>query len=197
LRPDGVFKNSSDFSYAFAPEPRISVRFRSGDLQKHIEELRSTWKSVAGNTDFEYQFLDDALNAAYQQEQRLGRMVRYASLLSIFIACMGLFGLATLVVVRRTKEIGIRKVLGADVSNIVRLLSKDFVVLVGIASLIAFPLAWIALHKWLQDFAYRMHISWWLFVAAACLSLVIALVTVSIQAMRAALANPVKSLRTE
>jgi putative ABC transport system permease protein len=197
LRPDGVFKNSSDFSFEFAPEPRVSVRFRGGNLQKHIETLRTTWKSVAGDTDFEYQFLDDALNTAYQQEQRLGSMVRYASLLSIFIACMGLFGLATLVVVRRTKEIGIRKVLGADISTIVTLLSKDFVVLVGIASLIAFPLAWLALNKWLQDFAYRMHISWWLFAAAAFLSLIIAVVTVSVQAMRAALANPVKSLRTE
>jgi putative ABC transport system permease protein len=110
---------------------------------------------------------------------------------------MGLFGLATLVVVRRTKEIGIRKVLGADVSRIVILLSRDFVLLVVIASLIAFPLAWWGLQKWLQDFAFRIDIPWMAFVAAAILSLVVALLTVSIQAVKAALMNPVKSLRTE
>jgi putative ABC transport system permease protein len=110
---------------------------------------------------------------------------------------MGLFGLVTLIVVRRTKEIGIRKVLGADVTNVVALLSKDFVILVMIASLIAFPLAWWGLHTWLQDFTYRIAFPWLLFIAAAAIALFIALLTVSIQAVRAALMNPVKSLRTE
>ena len=197
LRPTGIFEHSSDVSFEFAPEPRISVRFRGGNLEKHIAFLKRTWKHVAGDQDFEYQFLDDALNKAYQQEQRLGSIVRYASFLSIFIACMGLFGLATLVVVRRTKEIGIRKVLGADVSTIVALLSKDFLWLVLIASLIAFPIAWWALNRWLQDFTYRISIVWWVFAGAALVSLFIALATVSIQAIRAALTNPVKSLRTE
>jgi putative ABC transport system permease protein len=166
-------------------------------LQSHIESLKSAWKSVAGNRDFEYQFLDDALNAAYQQEQRLSKIVRYASFLSIFIACMGLFGLATLIVVRRTKEIGIRKVLGADISRIVVLVSKDFILLIVLASVIAFPVAWWALHKWLQDFAYRIDIPWLAFVGAALFALLVALLTVSIQAIKAAIANPVKSLRTE
>jgi len=197
LKPDSFFRRSTDVNYNFPPQPRISVRFRAGNLQTHIDFLRSSWKSVAGDQDFEYKFLDDQLNAAYEQEQRLGKIVRYASLLSIFIACMGLFGLATLVVVRRTKEIGIRKVLGADVRTIVTLLSKDFVVLVIIASLIAFPIAWWALHKWLQDFAYRINIPWLAFLGAALLALVVALLTVSIQAIKAALTNPVKSLRTE
>jgi putative ABC transport system permease protein len=169
LKPDSIFRHSSDFSFTSQPEPRVSVRFRAGDVQKHIESLRSAWKSVAGNEDFEYQFLDDALNASYQQEQRLGKIVRYASVLSVFIACMGLFGLATLVVVRRTKEIGIRKVLGADVGRIVVLLSKDFIVLVLVASLISFPVAWWGLQKWLQDFAYRISIPWLAFVGAALL----------------------------
>ena len=142
-------------------------------------------------------FLDDALATAYQQEQRLGNIVKYASMLSVFIACLGLFGLATLVVVRRTKEIGIRKVLGADVPGIVGLLSKDFVVLVVVASLIAFPIAWWALDKWLQDFAYRIDVPWMAFGGAALLVLFIALLTVSFQAIKAALMNPVKSLRTE
>ena len=124
-------------------------------------------------------------------------MVQYASFLSIFIACMGLFGLATLVVVRRTKEIGIRKVLGANVGRIVTLLSKDFIIMVLVASLIAFPIAWWALHTWLEDFAYRINIPWWIFLMAALIALLVALATVSTQAIKAALSNPVKSLRTE
>ena len=197
LRPDSIFRGSSDASSNFPGQPRITVRFSGGDLKAHVELLRSTWKSVAGNQDFDYQFLDDALNAAYQQEERLGKIVRYASFLSIFIACMGLFGLATLIVVRRTKEIGIRKVLGADVSNIVGLLSKDFVILVMVASVIAFPIAWWALQKWLQDFTYRINIPLLAFAGAALLTLVVALLTVSFHAVRAANANPVHSLRTE
>jgi len=197
LKPDSIFSRSSDVSYDATPRPRVSVRFSGGNLEEHIEFLRTSWKSVAGDQEFDYRFLDDALNTAYQQEQRLGKMVKYASFLSIFIACMGLFGLATLVVVRRTKEIGIRKVLGADVSRIVLLLSKDFVVLVIIASLIAFPIAWWGLNKWLQDFAYRIDVPWLTFIIAALLALLIALLTVSVQAIKAAITNPVKSLRTE
>jgi putative ABC transport system permease protein len=197
LKPDSIFRHSSDMSFNFPAQPRVSVLFRGGNLQSHIESLRSAWKSVAGDQDFEYRFLDDTLNAAYQQEQRLSKIVRYASFLSIFIACMGLFGLATLVVVRRTKEIGIRKVLGANMGGIVVLLSKDFILLVIIASLIAFPVAWWALHKWLQDFAYRIDIPLLAFFIAALMALVVALLTVSIQAIKAALTNPVKSLRTE
>jgi putative ABC transport system permease protein len=159
--------------------------------------LKANWKAVAGNQDFEYRFLDDSLNTMYREEQRLSTIVKYASGLSIFVACMGLFGLATLVVTRRTKEIGIRKVLGADVSNIVGLLSKEFLIMVGIAALVSFPIAWFALHKWLEDFAYRISISWWVFVVAGLVALVIALLTVSFQAIKAAIANPVKSLRTE
>jgi putative ABC transport system permease protein len=197
LKPDSIFAGSSDVSYSTSPQPRISVRFRGGNLQENITFLKSTWKSVAGDQDFEYQFLDDALNTAYQQEERLGKIVRYAAFLSIFIACLGLFGLATLIVVRRTKEIGIRKILGADVTNIVGLVSKDFVVLVFVASLVAFPLAWWMLQKWLQDFTYRINIPLLAFAGAALLTLFVALVTVSFQAVKAAMANPVKTLRTE
>jgi putative ABC transport system permease protein len=197
LKAKDIFQNSSDVNYNFSPQPRISVRFSGGNLQEHVAFLRSAWRSVAGDQDFDYQFLDDALNSAYEQEQRLGKMVKYASFLSIFIACMGLFGLATLVVVKRTKEIGIRKVLGADVSRIVILLSRDFVILVLTASLVAFPIAWWALQKWLQDFAYRIDVPWLAFIGAAVLTLAVALITVSVQAIKAALSNPVKSLRTE
>ena len=197
LKPDSIRKASSDVNSNFASQPRISVRMRGGNIAEQIAFLKDAWKSVAGDQDFEYRFLDDALATSYQQEQRLQNIVKYASVLSIFIACLGLFGLATLVVVRRTKEIGIRKVLGADVKGIVGLLSKDFVLLVGIASLIAFPVAWWGLNKWLQDFAYRIDIPWLAFIGAAILALLVALLTVSFQAVKAALANPVKSLRTE
>ena len=197
LRPDSFFRRSSDASLNFPAQPRISVRFRAGNVPQHIAFLKSAWKSVAGDQDFEFRFLDDALAAAYEQEQRLSKIVRYASVLSIFIACMGLFGLATLVVARRTKEIGIRKVLGANVSGIVALLSRDFIALIIVASIISFPIAWWALQKWLQDFAYRISIPWLAFLAAAMLAMIVALSTVSIQAIRAALTNPVKSLRTE
>jgi len=197
LKPDSLFAQSSDVSSSFAAKPRITVRFREGSVEDHIALLRATWKSVAGDQDFEYTFLDDALARAYEQEQRLGNIVQYSSLLSIFIACMGLFGLATLVVVRRTKEIGIRKVLGAGVRSVVVLLSKDFLLLVLIAALIAFPVAWWALSDWLRDFAYRIDMPLWVFFAAALLTLLVALATVSIQALRAALANPVRTLRTE
>ena len=119
------------------------------------------------------------------------------AVLAIFIACLGLFGLATYMAEQRTKEIGVRKVLGASVSNIVSMLSKDFAKLVLIAAVIAFPIAWFAMNKWLQDFAYRINIGWWIFIAAAVITLLIALATVVFQAIKAAVANPVKSLRTE
>lgn len=197
LKPDSVFRRSSDVVFNFPPTPRISVRFRGGDVHSQIGFLRTSWKKVAGDQEFQYTFLDDALKTAYQQEERLSKIIQYASFLSIFIACMGLFGLATLVVARRTKEIGIRKVLGADVSQIVALLSKDFILIVVIASIIAFPLAWWGVSKWLQDFAYRIDIPWMAFAFSALIALLIALATVSLQAVKAALANPVKSLRTE
>jgi putative ABC transport system permease protein len=197
LRGKDAFENSSDVSYGVAPRPRISVRFKPGNVQEHVASLKATWKAVAGDREFDHVFLDESLAASYQQEQRLSKIVQYASFLSIFIACMGLFGLATLVVVRRTKEIGIRKVLGADVSKLVVLISKDFVMLVVVASLIAFPLAWWALNKWMEDFAYRIDVPWWVFILATVITLVIALATVSIQAVKAAMMNPVKSLKTE
>lgn len=197
LKAQPFFEHSSDVSYSYSPDPRVSVKFNGGNIQSNVELLRKTWKEVAGDQEFDYYFLDDELRAAYEQEQRLGNIVEYASFLSIFIACLGLFGLATLVVARRTKEIGIRKVLGADVTTLVGLLTKDFVLLVLISSLIAFPLAWIVLNKWFQDFAYRIDIPLWVFAVSALLVLLIALATVSVQSVRAAVANPVKSLRSE
>jgi putative ABC transport system permease protein len=196
LDPADVFKSSTDVVSNYSSSPRISIRFK-GNVQDNVAYLKSAWKKVAGDREFDNFFLDDTLATAYEQEKRLSKIVIYAAFLSIFISCMGLFGLATLVVVRRTKEIGIRKVLGADVSKIVTLLSKDFIVLVAIASLVAFPLAWWALQSWLQDFAYRIDVPWLAFIGAAVAALIVTLLTVSFQAIKAALMNPVKSLRTE
>jgi putative ABC transport system permease protein len=133
----------------------------------------------------------------YEEEQRMGKRIFAFSILAIFIACLGLFGLATYMAEQRTKEIGVRKVLGATVSNIVSMLSVDFLRLVILSAIVAFPIAWWFMQKWLQDFAFRVNIGWWIFLAAAGIAAAIALVTVSFQAIKAALANPVKSLRTE
>jgi ABC-type antimicrobial peptide transport system permease subunit len=133
----------------------------------------------------------------FLSEMLISKLSRVFAALAIIISCLGLFGLATYTAERRTKEIGIRKVLGASVSGIAGLLSKDFMKLVLIASIIAFPIAWWAMHNWLQSYSYRIEISWWIFIAAGAVAVLIALITISFQAIRAAVANPVKSLRTE
>jgi putative ABC transport system permease protein len=197
LKLDTIRRQSSDISFANSPQPRISVRMKAGKVQDNINILKRAWQAVAPNQDFEYHFLDESLASAYEQEQKSATVVKIASGLSIFIACMGLFGLATLTVTRRTKEIGIRKVLGANAAQVVKLLSGDFLLLIVLAALIAFPVAWWVMNKWLADFAYRTGISWWVFAVAAIVSILIAFVTISTQAIKAAWMNPVKSLRTE
>jgi putative ABC transport system permease protein len=149
------------------------------------------------HSEFDYYFIDEVLASYYETEQKTSRLIGAAMLIAIFISCLGLFGLVMFIAERKTKEIGIRKIIGADVADIVRLLCKDFIVLVGIAILIASPIAWWLMNRWLQDFAYRLPIRWWIFAIAGATVIVIALLTVSVQAMKAALANPVKSLRTE
>lgn len=191
------FEFSSDVSSSNSSNPRVSVKFREGNLQDHIAILESNWKTVAGDQEFAYSFLDDALSAAYDQERRLSKIVQYTSILSIFIACLGLFGLATLVVARRKKEIGIRKVLGADVKTLVATLNKEFVIQILIASVIAFPLAWLMLNRWMRDFEYRIDIPYWIFLFAAIIVLLVGLITVSFQSIKAAMRNPIKGLRSE
>ncbi len=197
LKMDTIGRQSDNVSFPVSPKPRISVRMKADNLQANIDILKKAWQTIAPNQDFEYQFLDDRLAVAYEQEQKSAVVVKIASGLSIFIACMGLFGLATLTVTRRTKEIGIRKVLGANATQVVQLLSKDFLVLVAVAAIIAFPVAWWAMDTWLSDFAYRTAIGWWIFIISGFASLSIAFITISTQAIKAALANPVESLRTE
>lgn len=167
------------------------------DIKSLVKNIETKWKSMAPGMPFSYQFLDQSFDNMYRAERRTGKIALAFSILAILIACLGLLGLAIYMSEQRIKEIGVRKVLGASVSNLVGMLSKDFLMLVAIGALMAFPLAWWFMHKWLQDFAYRIDISWWVFAFAGILALLIALITVSFQAIRAALTNPVKSLRTE
>jgi putative ABC transport system permease protein len=173
------------------------VKVNAKDIPVLLTSVQKQWASFHSGAPFVYAFLDERFNQTYQAEQKTGRILGIFAGLTIFVACLGLFGLATFTAEQRTKEIGIRKVLGANVSGIVSLLSKDFLKLVFIAFLIASPAAWLIMNKWLQDFAYRIPIDGWIFVWAAILALAITLVTISFQAIRAALANPVDSLRSE
>ena len=175
----------------------IAMRIKTDNISSLIAHVQNKWKSIVPGQPFNYSFMDDDFDKIYSSEQRVGKIAMTFSILAILIACLGLFGLVTYAAEQRTKEIGIRKVLGATVSNIVAMLSKDFLKLVMIAALIAFPVAWWAMNKWLQDFAYRINISWWIFIVAGVVALLIALITVSFKAIKAAVANPVKNLRTE
>ncbi len=175
----------------------VVIRTTPANMQKIITLLQQGFHTVYGNYPFTYGFVDAALSKLYITEQRMEKLFNAFSILSIVISCLGLFGLATFAAQQRIKEIGVRKVLGASEAGIVALLSKDFVQLVAVSFVIAFPVAWWAMNKWLQGFAYRIHISWWVFVIAGLGALLIALITVSFQSIKAAIANPVKSLRTE
>ncbi len=175
----------------------FTVKLGTQNIQDNLTYLEKIYKQYFPGNPFEYFFVDDNYNRQYQTEQQYGQIFTSASFLAIFIACLGLFGLATFTVEQRTKEIGIRKVMGANVPQIARLLSKDFLVLVIISILIASPLAWWAMDKWLQEFAYRTEINIWIFALAGGITVLIALLTVGSQAIKAAMSNPVDSLRSE
>jgi len=175
----------------------MAVRFRTNDAFSLVRQVESKFHAAKQGLPFSYTFMDNDFDKLYHTDQQTGRIFITFAVFAILIACIGLFGLVTYAAEQRTKEIGIRKVLGARVTSIVGLLSREFAMLVGIAALIAFPAAWWAMYKWLDTFAYRTDISWWIFLAAGAAALAIALLTVSIQTIRAALANPVKSLRSE
>jgi putative ABC transport system permease protein len=174
----------------------VVVRVK-GNISSSINQFEQSWRSFSTSEPFDYNFLDEAFDAQYRSEKRLGTIFGIFAVLSIFIACLGLFGLSAFMAEKRTKEIGVRKVLGASVPNVIALLSKDFLKLTCVASILAFPVAWYFMNNWLQDFAYRINITWWIFIASAALALMVAMLTVSFQAIRAALTNPVKSLRSE
>jgi putative ABC transport system permease protein len=179
------------------PEGGLIFKIRTADIAGLLSAMKKQWDAFNIDEPFTYSFMDDLYNKTYSSEQKTGTILNIFAVLIIFVACLGLFGLATYTAEQRTKEIGIRKVLGASVTQVTQILSKEFLKLVLIASLIAFPAAWWAMNKWLQSFAYRINISWWVFVVAGVSALLIASLTISFQAIKAAIANPVKSLRTE
>ncbi len=183
--------------YYKAANPRMYIKTTGKEASQAITATEKLWKQFSPGYPFEYSFLDQTYNELYKTEQRTGFLFNVFAVVAILISCLGLLGLATYTAQVKTKEIGIRKVLGASVAGIVQLLAKDFILLVIIAIVIAAPIAWWAMNNWLQDFTYRINISWWVFAVAGVLAVLIALMTVSFQAVRAAMANPVKSLRTE
>jgi len=175
----------------------ISLRIAGGDIQATLSGIRDMWQNMVPDSPFHYTFLDQHFEEIYRTDQQISQVLGIVTVLAIIIACLGLFGLASVTTAQRTKEIGIRKVIGATVSNVTALLSKDFVKLVLLANLIAWPATWFIMNNWLENFAYRIYVSWWMFVLAGGLALVIALLTVSTQAIKAALTNPVKALKYE
>ena len=182
---------------AYSTYSPISIKVETKDLPSTIDAIKKKYNEFFPGNLFDYTFLDEHFNEQYANEKLFGKVFAIFSGLAIVIACLGLLGLSLFSTAQRTKEIGVRKVLGASISNIVLLLSKDFIRLVIIAFVIASPVIWYVMHQWLQDFAYRTTISWWIFFAAGLSSIVIALATISFQAIKAAIASPVKSLRTE
>jgi len=175
----------------------ISIKITGKDTHATLAYLENTWRKLLPETPYQFTFLDENFDKLYQSEQRQGKIFMVFACIAIFIACLGLFGLSSFAITQRVKEIGIRKVLGASSGSIVTLLSKDFLTLIAIAAIMAFPIAWYAMNNWLNDFAYRISIQWWVFALAGILAALIALVTVSLQAIKAAGANPVNSLKTE
>jgi putative ABC transport system permease protein len=195
IKPFALFNvasksNNNGISFAI-------LSLHAGNPEQVVHSVESTWKALAPGVPFEYSFLDKDFEALYRSEQQMGTVFSVFTLLSIFVACLGLFGLSVFTAERRIKEIGIRKILGASVSSVVSLLSKDFIILVILSAVIAFPIAWWTMSKWLETFAYRISIDWWTFVLVGLLAIAIALVTVSFQAIKAAMANPVTNLRAE
>jgi putative ABC transport system permease protein len=175
----------------------FTAKVETTNVDETLKQMNAILQTIDQDHLFEYHFLDNQWDLFYREDKMRKTIFFSVALLTILIACLGLFGLATYAAEQRIKEIGIRKVLGASVTNIVSMLSKDFLKLVIISALLAFPIAWWAMNNWLQDFAYHITISWWMFLGAGCLAVMIALFTISFQAIKAAVANPVKSLRTE
>ncbi|MCF2488306.1 ABC transporter permease [Dyadobacter sp. CY347] len=184
--------NQKDWGYE-----EMSVRIKGNDAKRAIAGIQAVWNNIVPQQEFKYSFLDDHFATLYKADSQVSEIVGILAALAIFVSCLGLFGLASYSAERRFKEIGVRKVMGASVAGIVALLSKDFLKLVIASILIASPIAWWAVSTWLKDFAYRIDIEWWIFLLAGALSVVVALLTISFQSIKAALTNPVKSLRSE
>ncbi|KAA2219609.1 ABC transporter permease [Maribacter flavus] len=175
----------------------MAIKIEAGNFENAVSKIENVWNNIVPGEPFNYYFMDDSFNDSYQSERRLGNIFVIFTVLSIFIACLGLFGLAAFNAEKRVKEIGVRKVLGASVMQISVKLTMDFLKLVGVAILISLPLGWYATNKWLEDFSYKIDIPWWVFALAAFLAITVAVITVSYQSIKASIVNPVKSLRTE
>jgi ABC-type antimicrobial peptide transport system permease subunit len=187
-------KDGDQLMYNILLQPQSA----DGSLWRNtINQIKSAYKEVYPDEDFEYSFLDESIAKYYTIEKNAAQLLIWATGLTIFISCLGLFALAVYSSLQRTKEIGVRKIIGASVLQIVSLLVKDFLQPVIIAFIIAIPIAWYGTNKWLEDFAYKTNISWWIFIVTGCSATLIALLTISFQSVKAAVANPVKSLRTE
>ncbi len=176
---------------------QASIKLSTTNIASTMQSIKKIWEQSFPNNVYEYRFLDEKIDNFYKQENQLAQLYKIFAAIAIFLSCLGLYGLASFMAVQRIKEVGIRKVLGASAGNIVYLFSREFIILIAIAFAIATPLAWITMSKWLQDYVYRINISWWVFAAGGLVAIFIALATISFQAIKAAIANPVKSLRTE
>jgi putative ABC transport system permease protein len=204
----GVVKDFNDRSLRNSLAPLImatnqtmyrqaAIKLVTTNISSTLQSIKKIWQQIFPDYVYEYRFLDDKIASFYKQENQLSQLYKLFAAIAIFLSCLGLYGLASFMAVQRIKEVGIRKVLGATAGNIVYLFSKEFIILITIAFAIATPIAWYSMHQWLQDYAYRINIGWWLFAAGGLAAIIIALATISFQAIKAALANPVKSLRTE
>ncbi len=204
----GVLKDFNDRSLRQSVAPLLittnitmyrqaAIKLATTNMSSTMQSVKKIWQQTFPDYVYEYKFLDNKIDNFYKQENQLSQLYKIFAAIAIFLSCLGLYGLASFMAVQRIKEIGIRKVLGATAGNIVYLFSKEFIILIAIAFAIATPLAWYYMHQWLQDYAYRIKISWWLFAAGGLVAIIIALASISFQAIKAAVANPVKSLRTE
>lgn len=176
---------------------QASVKLSTSNMAGSMEKIKKLWEHTFPNNVYEYSFLDEKIAGYYKQESQLSELYKIFAGIAIFLSCLGLYGLASFIAVQRIKEVGIRKVLGASTGNIVYLFSREFIILIVIAFVIATPIAWYYMQQWLQDYAYRINISWWIFAAGGLAAIIIALATISVKAIKAAVTNPVKSLRTE
>ncbi|MBS1597339.1 MAG: ABC transporter permease [Bacteroidetes bacterium] len=204
----GVVKDFNDRSFRQNVAPLLittnitmyrqaAIKLATNNMSSTMQSVKKIWEQTFPNYVYDYKFLDDKIESFYKQENQLSQLYKIFAAIAIFLSCLGLYGLASFMAVQRVKEVGIRKVLGASSGNIVYLFSKEFIILITVAFAIATPIAWYYMHQWLQDYAYRINISWWLFAAGGLAAIIIALTTISFQAIKAASANPVKSLRTE
>lgn len=197
INPSLLLSGIANIGFFNSPSPRISLKISSENIPQTIRELELTWAAVSPGTPFDFQFLDSSIDSQYRQEERLQKIAISGSALAIIIACLGLFGLASLMISRRVKEIGIRKVLGASATSITLLVNKEFTMLVLVSVLLAVPMAWYAIGVWLDDFAYKADMGFWTYLLAGGIAIIISWATISIQSIKAAQVNPVKSLKSE